>query len=265
MPENSSQNPEDKVGQEEPQGEQQGEMGFFDHLEELRKRLLWAAIGITLGCIVSGFFIDTLMNKILLQPALQYSLKLQNLRPFGQPFLYFKLIFVIGIILSFPFTLYQLWLFVAPGLYEHEQSWARRITFFTSFCFLTGVAFAYYVMIPGMLSFTSNFGTKAIENNLDINEYFGFMTTTLLAAGLIFEMPMITYVLTKIGMVTPKFMRTYRRHAIIIILVVAAVLTPSPDPVNQLIFAVPLWILYEISIVISQFALKNKAATQQAA
>ena len=260
MPDNSTQT----EGQGDRE-EQHSEMGFFDHLEELRKRLLWAAVGIVAGCMVSGFFIDTLMNEILLKPALFYNLKLQNLRPFGQPFLYFKLVFVIGIILSFPLTLYQLWLFVAPGLYEHEQSWARRITFFTSLCFIAGVAFAYFVMIPGMLSFTSNFGTKAIENNLDINEYFGFMTTTLLAAGLIFELPMITYVLTKVGMVTPRLMRTYRRHAIVVILIIAAVLTPSPDPVNQLIFAIPLWILYEISILISQFALKKPAETQTAA
>lgn len=234
----------------------QSDMGFLGHVEELRKRILWAAVGIAIGCVLSGFFIDVLMDEVLLKPALLYSIKLQNLRPFGQPFLYFKLIFVIGIIFSFPFSLYQLWLFIAPGLYEKEQKWARKITFFTSLCFLIGVAFAYFVMIPAMLKFTASFGTLKIENNFDINEYFGFITTTILAAGLIFELPMITYVLSKFGLVTPKLMRAYRRHAIVLILVIAAVLTPSPDPVNQLIFAFPLWILYEISIVISKFALK---------
>lgn len=248
----------DRTSEEEPvQDGPQPEMGFFDHLEELRKRLLWAAVGVAIGCAISGFFIDTLMNEVLLKPATVYHIKLQNLRPFGQPFLYFKLIFVLGLIMSFPFLLYQLWLFVAPGLYEHEQSWARKITFFTSFCFLSGVAFAYFVMVPAMLEFTASFGTAAIENNFDITEYFGFISTTILAAGLIFELPMITYVLSKIGLVTPALMRTYRRHAIILILIIAAVLTPSPDPVNQLIFAFPLWILYEISIIISKFALKQ--------
>lgn len=252
----------DKTSEEEQAGdENQPEMGFFDHLEELRKRLLWAAVGVALGCAVAGFFIDTLMNEVLLKPALLYNIKLQNLRPFGQPFLYFKLIFVLGVIMSFPFILYQLWLFVAPGLYEHEQSWAGRITFFTSVCFLTGVAFAYFVMVPAMLQFTASFGTTAIENNFDITEYFGFISTTILAAGLIFELPMITYVLSKVGMVTPGLMRTYRRHAIVLILIIAAILTPSPDPVNQLIFAFPLWVLYEISIVISKFALKQPAET----
>lgn len=240
----------------EPENNMQSDMGFLGHVEELRKRILWAAVGIAIGCVFSGFFIDELMNEVLLKPAELYNLKLQNLRPFGQPFLYFKLIFVIGIIFSFPFSLYQLWLFVAPGLYEHEQKWARKITVFTSLCFLSGVAFAYFVMIPAMLKFTTSFGTTQIENNIDINEYFGFVTTTILAAGLIFELPMITYVLSIFGMVTPKLMRTYRRHAIVFILIVAAVLTPSPDPVNQLIFAFPLWILYELSIVISKFALK---------
>lgn len=241
----------------EPETDPQADMGFLGHVEELRKRILWAAVGIAIGCAISGFFIDVLMDEVLLKPAYLYNLKLQNLRPFGQPFLYFKLIFVIGIIFSFPFTLYQLWLFIAPGLYEKEQAWARKITAFTSLCFLVGVSFAYFVMIPAMLQFTASFGTAKIENNFDINEYFGFITTTILAAGLIFELPMITYVLSRFGLVTPKLMRMYRRHAIVCILVIAAVLTPSPDPVNQLIFAFPLWILYEISIVISKFALKS--------
>lgn len=261
MPEESAQN----SAEQDSGGEAKSEMGFFDHLEELRKRLLWAAVGVVIGCVVSGVYIEELMDLVLLSPATTYHLKLQNLRPFGQPFLYFKLTFVIGLILSFPFTLYQLWLFVAPGLYEHEQSWARRITFFTSLCFICGVAFAYFVMIPGMLSFTAGFGSANIENNLDINEYFGFMTTTLLAAGLIFELPMITYVLSRVGLVTPEMMRTYRRHAIVVSLIVAAILTPSPDPVNQLIFAIPLWVLYEISIIISQFALKKQVAAENAA
>ncbi|MBK9249059.1 MAG: twin-arginine translocase subunit TatC [Ignavibacteria bacterium] len=241
----------------ESSGTQEKEMSFFDHLEDLRKLIVYSVIGIAAGCIVSSIYINQIMEYILLRPATAVKLELQNLRPFGQPFLYFKVILVAGIILSIPWTLYQIWKFVAPGLYHHERNWAGRITFFTTFCFLAGVAFAYFVMIPGMMSFTVSFGTKDIKNIIDITEYFGFVTTTLLAAGLIFELPMISYVLSRVGILTPQYMRKYRRHAYIIILLIAAILTPSPDPVNQLIFATPLWVLYEISIIISKLSPKK--------
>jgi sec-independent protein translocase protein TatC len=120
------------------------------------------------------------------------------------------------------------------------------------------VAFAYYVMLPGMMQFSVSFGSKNIENNYDVNEYFGFVTTTLLGAGLIFELPMMTYVLARFGIVSAALMRKYRRHAFVVILIVAAVLTPSPDPVNQLTFAAPLFVLYEISIIVARVARKKE-------
>ena len=136
-----------------PNGEQ-FEMSFFDHLEELRRRVGLVALGVVLGCIVAGAFVDQLMNWVLLQPAASVNLELQNLRPFGQAFLFFKVIVMAGLIISMPFTLYQLWKFIAPGLYEKERRWAGKITVYTSFCFLSGVAFAYWIMIPVMLSFS---------------------------------------------------------------------------------------------------------------
>jgi sec-independent protein translocase protein TatC len=235
------------------------EMSFFDHLEDLRNRIVFSIIGIAVGCIVSGYFINQIMELILLRPATSAGLKLQNLRPFGQPFLYFKVILVVGIILSIPWTLYQIWKFVAPGLYGHERNWAGRITFFTTFCFLAGVGFAYFIMIPGMMQFTVKFGTTQIQNMIDVTEYFGFITTTILGAGLVFELPMISYVLSRVGILTPEFMSKYRRHAYILILIIAAVLTPSPDPINQLIFAAPMVVLYEISIIVSKLARKKES------
>lgn len=236
---------------------QNAEMSFLDHLEELRSRIIKGVLGIVVGCMVSGYFIDIIMNEVMLRPAVLYGIKLQNLRPFGQPFLYFKVVFAAGLIMSMPFLLYQLWKFIEPGLYESERKWARSITFFTTFCFLAGVAFSYLVMIPGMLKFSAGFGSATIENIIDVNEYFGFVSTTILGAGLVFELPMITFVLARLGILTAATMRKYRRHSIIFNLVVAAVLTPSPDPFNQLIFAAPLFILYEISILVAQFSLKK--------
>ncbi len=237
------------------------EMSFFGHLEELRKRIVWALLGLIAGSIVAGIYVREIVDWILLKPAVSVNLELQNLRPFGQTFLFFKVILVGGAIISLPFTLYQIWKFVAPGLHEHERHWAGKITGFTTLCFLAGVAFAYWIMIPTMLDFTVKMGTSFIKNSIDITEYFGFITTTILSAGLIFELPMISYVLTRVGILTPKWLAKYRRHSLVAILVLAAVLTPSTDPVSQLLFAVPMWVLYEISIIISKFAVKKKAET----
>jgi sec-independent protein translocase protein TatC len=240
-----------------PAGEQ-FEMSFFDHLEELRLRIGLAILGIVIGCIIAGAFVDQLMNWVLLKPAASVNMELQNLRPFGQAFLYFKVVIMAGLIISMPYTLYQLWKFIAPGLYEKERRWAGKITIYTSFCFLAGVAFAYWIMIPVMLSFTASFGSSLIKNSIDVTEYFSFITTTLLSAGLIFELPMIAYILSKIGIISPEMLRKYRRHSIVVILVLAAALTPSTDPVSQLVFAAPLWVLYEISILVTVFARKKE-------
>lgn len=241
------------------------EMGFSGHLEELRKRLIYSVIALVVGCIVTGIFIDSIMNIVLLGPAIASKLELQNRKPFGQAFLYFKVIFIVGIILTTPFILYQLWKFIEPGLYEKERRWAKSITFFTTVCFFAGISFAYFVMIPSMLKFSASFGSQNIKNFIDVDELLSFMTTTLLAAGLIFELPMITFVLTKVGIVTPTMMRKYRRHSIVAILIIAAVMTPSPDPFNQMIFAIPLYLLFELSIWVSSLALnqRKKESTEQ--
>jgi len=234
------------------------DLNFFGHLEELRKRIVYSLIGLVVTCGVAGFFIEDIMNKVLLAPATAVHLNLQNLKPFGIPFLYFKLIFIVGLIFAFPFILFQLWKFIEPALYIKEKKWARWITFFTTLCFLSGIAFAYYFMVPSMLGFAATFGTSKIENNIDINEYFGFITMMMLAAGLIFEMPMLSYVITRFRIITPKMLTKYWRHATVGIFVIAAILTPTPDPINQMFFAIPLFVLYIISIWVSKISYTNK-------
>lgn len=237
--------------------EENVDMSFLEHLGDLRNKIIWSVVGLIIGCIIAGIFIEEIVKYILLNPAITYGLKLQNLRPFGQPILYFKLVFIMGFIISFPFMLYQLWRFIAPGLYQNERNWARIITFFTTLCFLTGVAFAYFLMIPTMLNFAAHFGSTDIVNNIDINEYLSFISMIILAAGLLFELPMVIYVLSRFGLLTPKTLRKYRRHSIILILILAAILTPTPDPISQLVFAAPLFVLYEISIFIAKLGEKQ--------
>lgn len=233
------------------------EMGFLGHIGELRKRIMWAVVGIALGAIIAGLLGEQFLELVILQPAANANLDLQNLRTMGQPLLFFKFVVYWGVIISFPFTLYQIWKFVEPALYINEKQWVRSITFFTSLCFFCGVLFAYFVMIPSMLTFAASFQIGNIKNMIDIGDYMSFISMMVIAAGIFFELPVVTYILSRFGLVSTDFLRKYRRHAIVIILLIAAILTPSPDPVNQLIVAIPIYILYEISIMISKIAYKQ--------
>lgn len=232
-------------------------MGFLEHLDELRNRIIYSVIAVAIACGTAGIFYTFLIEEILLKPAMNVGMKLQNLQPFGQVYLTFKIIMFSGITVSLPFVLFQLWKFIKPGLYPTEQRWARGITFFTFFCFIAGVLFAYYVMIPPMLSFDKSFGTSQIQNIIDVNKYWGMLSMVLLVAGIFFEMPVVSFILSRAGLLSPQFLRKYRRHAAVVFLVIAAIVTPSADPFNQMIFAVPLYGLYEISILISAIAVRK--------
>jgi len=235
------------------------DMTFLEHLEELRWRIIKSAAGIIIGGIIAGIFINYIMDDILLLPATRTipPLKLQNIKPFGQFSLYMEVIIFGGALLSFPNILFQFWKFIEPALKPTERKYISSIVFFSTFCFLAGVVFAYFVLLPTALSFFSTFGSSAIDNIIAIDEYFSFIISTMLAAGLVFELPMVSFFLSKIGILKPEFMRKYRKHSIILILLIAALLTPSPDVTSQLLLAVPLFILYEISIVICKISQKK--------
>jgi len=235
------------------------EMSFLDHIEELRWRIIYALIGVVIFTIAAWIFIDPIIEFVLLKPARDANASLQNLRPFGQLFLYIQVAIIVGIIASLPNIFYQLWQFIAPALRKREQKYILWIVFFSTFCFLLGITFAYFVMLPLTMKFAAQFGTAEIANEFAIDEYMSIIISVMLAAGLVFELPMVSFFLSKLGILTPKFMRTYRRHAIVIILVLAAFLTPGADPVSQVILAVPLVLLYEISIFISKISSKKSA------
>jgi sec-independent protein translocase protein TatC len=235
------------------------EMSFLDHIEELRWRIIYALVGIVIFTIIAWIFIDPLVEVVLLKPARDANASLQNLRPFGQLFLYVQVAIIVGIVASLPNIFYQLWKFIAPALKKRERKYIVWIVFFSTFCFLTGIAFSYFVMLPLAMKFAAQFGSEAIKNEFSIEEYMSIIISVMLAAGVVFELPMVSFFLTKLGILTPKFMRKYRRHAIVIILILAAFLTPGADPVSQVILAVPLVLLYEISIFISKLSSKKSA------
>jgi sec-independent protein translocase protein TatC len=252
---------------EQPETGNEREMSFLDHLEELRWRLIKAMLSVFACAILCWVFIDTIMEDVLLRPVMtinenlgpgQQPINLQNLKPFGQVFLYMEVAFIGGFIVAIPYVLTQFWRFIAPGLFPRERRYIFRIVAFTSVCFLSGIAFAYFVMLPTALHFFAGFGTAEIENNIAINEYMAFIIGVMLGAAIVFELPMVSWFLSKLGILTPEFMKQYRRHAIVGILIIAALLTPGTDPISQLLLAIPLMLLYELSIWISRMAWRGK-------
>jgi len=234
----------------------EAEMTFLDHLEELRWRLIYAVIGIFIGTILAWIFIDPLVDDILLKPARDSGIELQNLKPFGQVILYVQVAIIVGIILSLPNIFYQFWKFIAPALKKTEKKYVFGVVFFTSICFIAGVVFAFFVILPLALQFVSEFGTEDIVNNFAINEYMNIIISLMLGAGLVFELPMLSFFLTKLGILTPAFMRKYRKYAIVILLIFSAIFTP-PDPASQIMLGVPLVLLYELSIFISKISMRK--------
>lgn len=244
--------------------EEQGGMGFIDHLDELRGRLINAGIALIIAAAVGAFFSDFLVNKLLIGPFKNSSpdITLQNLVPYGQISVYLQVIFFTAFVLAFPVLAWQIWKFVEPGLHESEKAASRFIILFISLCFFSGIAFGYFIFLPISLKFFAGFGSTLIANNIAVQDYISFFIGTLLTSGLVFELPFISYVLSKVGLLTPAFMRFYRRHAVVTMLVIAAIVTPSTDMVTQAVIAIPMILLYELSIYISGVVQKKRDKQQ---
>ncbi len=235
------------------------EMTFLEHLEELRWTIIKSLIGIVVAAIISWIFIEVIINDILLYPAIRVGVKLQNLKPFGQLFLYFQVALFSGLILSLPWVIYQIWKFIEPALHKHEKRYVSLIIIFTSLSFLLGAAFAYFILLPYSLNFAFTFGSTEIENKFAIDEYLSIVISLIILSGIVFELPMLSFFLTKLGLLTPHIMRRYWRYAIVIILIIAAIITPTVDPVSQSLLAIPLFLLYEISIWVSKISMRKKS------
>jgi sec-independent protein translocase protein TatC len=233
------------------------EMGFLDHLEELRWRLLKALFSIVIFTIIA-FLVSDWFIQILIRPArrLQPDMTIQVLKVQGMLMLKFSVALVMGIVFSIPVIAYQFWAFVAPGLYPGEKRWGPWLVISVTVFFLAGVTFAYFVLIPFAIKFLVGIGAAEVEKNISINYYAKFVLQLLIASGVIFQMPVLSFILTKMGLITPKFLRRSWRYAIIIILIFAAFITP-PDPVSMIMMGIPLFLLYEFSILVSKIAMKT--------
>ncbi len=258
------------------------EMSFLDHLEELRWVLVRSSLAIVIVAIAAFFFSDFIFNVIIFGPknadfvtyhffcelskaigvesfcVTELPFVIQNTDVEGQVSLLIWTCITVGFIFAFPYILWEFWKFIKPALYEKEQKNAVSFMFATSLLFFLGVLFGYFVIVPMSINFFATFTVSPeIKNEFNVQSYIGMIKTSVVASGLFFELPIIIYFLTKLGLVTPKFLREYRRYAIVIVLILAAIVTP-PDVVSQIIVSIPLLILYEISILISTVVVKNK-------
>jgi sec-independent protein translocase protein TatC len=226
---------------------------FTDHLDELRHRLIISVIGIGVGFAISYAF----SQQILLLLQRPMPTRLIFIAPTEAFFVNLKVALYAGLFLSIPLILFQIWKFVAPGLYEHERRYSYPFLIISTVLFLVGAAFAYLVILPVALHFLIAQGGELWQPNITLSNYLAFCMRLLLAAGLIFEFPVLMYFLTKVGVVTPEFLVRNRKYAVLVAFVLSAILTP-PDVFSQILLAIPLFLLFEVSI----FVAKRVAAGQ---
>lgn len=264
--------------------DEEKEMSFLEHLEELRWHVVRSLGAIVFFMIFAFVNIKWIFNNILFAPGRvdfptftwlcnlghwlgtpealcvdEIPFKIQSRLMTGQFTMSITASFVIGLIIAFPYVVWEFWRFIRPGLHNRERKSSKGAVSAVSFLFVLGVLFGYYIMCPLMISFLATYQiSEMIVNEFDITSYIGTIVTVVLGSGILFQLPVVIFFLTKIGIVTPAFLRQYRKHAVVIILVVGAIVTPSADPLSQALISLPLYLLYEISIIISGRVVRAK-------
>jgi sec-independent protein translocase protein TatC len=259
------------------------EMSFLDHLEELRWHLIRSLAAVVVFTIVAFVSARWIFENVVFAPArpnfptfrvlcklgeaLNYEglcitdipFKVQSRNMTGQFTMHIMASFIIGLMIAFPYVCWEVWRFVKPGLQVKERKYSRGAVAAVSVLFFCGVMFGFYVIAPWMVYFLANYSiSDMVVNEFDITSYVSTVVMLVFGSGLLFQLPVVIYFLTKVGIVTPEFLRKYRKHSIIIILIVAAIVTP-PDPLSQMLITIPLYLLFEISILISSAVARRKA------
>ena len=256
--------PDAGVPRVEPE-EPGGKMSFFQHLTELRKRLIRSVAAILIGALI-GFYLARRVMEFVARPmytalkAAHLDDKLIYTNPTGYLSMVITLGIYLGVVMALPYVLYQIWLFIAPGLYKHERKAVFGFVFCSFFLFITGVAFAYYIMLPKLLTFLVTF--QGPHSNfsplISINEYFDLLLMVLLGMGVIFEMPILIFFLAFFGIVTPRFLWKHARYAILIIAILAMIITPTPDATTMLVFMAPMILLYLVGILVAWLVVRRR-------
>ncbi len=229
-------------------------MSFVDHLEELRWRLFKAILSVVIMAIVAFYFSDWIFRFLLVPLG---DTKLYVTEVTGSFYAYLKISLFAGIFGAFPIVFYQLWMFVAPGLYKHEKKVVIPLVLISSVLFLVGAGFCYVVVLPLALKFLIGFSGDLLNPIITVGSYISFAGLMMVTFGLSFELPIIAFFLGKIGLISSQFLARGRRYAIVIILIIAAIITP-PDVFTQVVLAIPIYFLYEISIILVKFTGKKK-------
>jgi sec-independent protein translocase protein TatC len=265
------------------------EMSFLDHLEELRWRLIRSVLAIFAAAIIAFIFKDIIFDHIILAPKNpafwtnkmfcklgemvntpglcinQTPLDIVSMQMAGQFNMHMWVSLITGLIIAFPYVFYEFWSFIAPALKSKERKYANGAVFFSSSLFLLGVVFGYFMIVPLTVNFLGSYSVSAeVTNKINLISYISTISSVVLASGAVFELPIVVYFLTKIGLVTPEFMKKYRRHSIVVIFILAAIITP-PDVFSQTLVAIPLLVLYEVSILISRRVVKQRKMKDAAA
>jgi sec-independent protein translocase protein TatC len=237
------------------------EMPFLDHLEELRWRFIWSLAAIVV-CVAVGFVIVIKFNLLVWMqgPMLPYlhGRRLMNTHPGGGFSIMMQTAIILGVVLALPVVIYQAWLFLAPALHRHEKKVVLPVIVGAVALFICGALLAWYFVLPMTLRFLTSMGDEAFDQMISANEYFGFVTSLVLAMGAVFELPIAILALSALGLVTPQFLSKFRRHAVIGSYLVAAVITPGDLFVTSVALMVPLYLLYELSIGLSWLVFRRR-------
>lgn len=263
-------------------------MSFLDHLEELRWHLVRSTLAVVVLALIAFIFKGFIFDVVIFGPTkpnfptyrmfcnLSQSMgmdsfcfqempfSIQSRKMAGQFSAHMWTSIYAGIIIAFPYILFEFWRFISPGLKEKERSSSRGFIVIASVLFFLGVLFGYYLITPLSINFLGNYHVSdEVRNQFDLESYISLVRTSVLACGIVFELPILMYILTKIGLVTPEGLKKYRKFALIIVLVLSAIITP-PDIVSQIIVAIPILILYEVSIYISKIVIRNQKRREKA-
>jgi sec-independent protein translocase protein TatC len=239
-------------------------MSLIDHLTELRKSLVRSCIAVGIGFFACYFFKDWLFD-IITRPLTAVLPKNSYLIYTGLTeafFVYMKLAIFASLIITSPFVLYQIWRFIAPGLLDEEKKYVVPFVISSTVLFISGILFGYFIALPPAFEFFVSFNNKYLQAMISFSDYLSLFVTFLLGFGLAFELPVFMFFLSKLGIVNAKMLSKQRRYAILVIFIVSAILTPSPDALSQLLMAIPLMFLYEVSIFVAKFVEKKKIASQ---
>ncbi|PWS27602.1 twin-arginine translocase subunit TatC [Pedobacter yonginense] len=269
----------------------EAEMSFFDHLDVLRKHLIRAVIAIGVFTGIAFYFNEEILDKVIFGPKkpdfwtyrmmcrlvehfpslgkdmciTKINGEIINTEMAGQFNLQLNVCVMCGIVAGFPYLLWEIWRFIKPALHENERKSASGFVFFASVLFVVGILFGYFVVCPLSVNFLTGYTvSEEIKNTFTVDSYLSSVSTLTLGTGIIFELPVIIFILSKLGLMTPKLMRSSRRYAAVIILIIAAIVTPTPDIMTMLIVATPLFLLYELSIFVSAYIERKKKKSEAA-